>query len=102
MSADARVARAIIALRAAITAADDQILRDDQGRCPGWWVDLDMAAEALCGEARDALHMEEETIERWRDLDANPRWMCGCLINEAGAHRVGCPDHPQGVRGSGR
>jgi hypothetical protein len=23
---------------------------------------------------------------------------CGCLKNEAGAHRVGCPDHPQGVR----
>lgn len=26
-------------------------------------------------------------------------WPCGCLINEAGAHRVGCPDHPEGVRG---
>jgi hypothetical protein len=27
-------------------------------------------------------------------------WPCGCLKNEAGAHRVGCPDHPEGVRGS--
>jgi hypothetical protein len=26
-------------------------------------------------------------------------WPCGCLINDAGAHRVGCPDHPEGVRG---
>lgn len=24
---------------------------------------------------------------------------CGCLANDAGAHRVGCPDHPEGVRG---
>jgi len=26
-------------------------------------------------------------------------WPCGCLPNEAGAHRVGCPDHPEGDRG---
>lgn len=26
-------------------------------------------------------------------------WTCGCLCNDAGAHRVGCPDHPEGVRG---
>jgi hypothetical protein len=25
-------------------------------------------------------------------------WPCGCLENEAGAHRVGCPEHPEGVR----
>ena len=25
---------------------------------------------------------------------------CGCLRNDADAHRVGCPDHPEGVRGS--
>jgi hypothetical protein len=23
---------------------------------------------------------------------------CGCLDNSAGAHRVGCPEHPEGVR----
>lgn len=101
MSAEARVIRAIIALRAAVTAAEEQIPRTDE-RAPAWWIDLDMAAEALCGDARDALHVDEETIERWRDLDASPLWMCGCLINEAGAHRVGCPDHPNGVRGSGQ
>jgi hypothetical protein len=22
---------------------------------------------------------------------------CGCLVNDAGAHRKGCPDHPEGV-----
>lgn len=27
-------------------------------------------------------------------------WRCGCLRNDGGAHRVGCPDHPEGVRGS--
>lgn len=26
-------------------------------------------------------------------------WLCGCLVNDGGAHRVGCPDHPEGVRG---
>lgn len=26
-------------------------------------------------------------------------WKCGCLRNDGGAHRVGCPDHPEGVRG---
>ena len=26
-------------------------------------------------------------------------WSCGCLINDAGAHRVGCPDYPEGIRG---
>jgi hypothetical protein len=29
------------------------------------------------------------------------RWACGCLRNEAGAHRVGCPDHPEGVNPRG-
>lgn len=26
-------------------------------------------------------------------------WPCGCLPNDAGAHRVGCPDYPGGIRG---
>lgn len=25
---------------------------------------------------------------------------CGCLRNDAGAPRAGCPDHPEGVRGA--
>lgn len=25
--------------------------------------------------------------------------LCGCLINDGGAHRVGCPNHPEGVKG---
>lgn len=25
---------------------------------------------------------------------------CGCLRNDAGAHRVGCPDHPEGIPGN--
>lgn len=26
-------------------------------------------------------------------------WICGCLRNQGGAHRVGCPVYPEGVRG---
>jgi len=26
-------------------------------------------------------------------------WPCGCLINDGDAHRVGCPEYPQGRRG---
>jgi hypothetical protein len=95
----AEMIRAVIALRAAVTAADSHIPRDDEQRAPAWWLDLDSAAEALCGEARDALHLTEEAIERWeRESAASPYWWpCGCLINKAGAHRASCPD---GVRGS--
>jgi hypothetical protein len=25
-------------------------------------------------------------------------WPCGCLINKGGAHRVGCPNYPEGIR----
>jgi hypothetical protein len=27
-------------------------------------------------------------------------WLCGCLINDGGAHRKGCPERPEGVKGS--
>lgn len=44
--------------------------------------------------------------EQWEQvIDAAVRalpphlWPCGCLRNEAGAHRVGCRDFPNGVRG---
>lgn len=103
MSAEARVIRAIIALRTAVTAADEQITRDLHDRAPAWWLDLDTAVEELIGETRDALHVDEKNIERWHGIDRrHQHWACGCLINEAGAHRVGCPDHPNGVRGSGQ
>lgn len=26
-------------------------------------------------------------------------WVCGCLVNGGGAHRVGCPVFPEGIRG---
>jgi hypothetical protein len=32
-------------------------------------------------------------------LETSGLWLCGCLVNDGGAHRVGCPDHPEGVRG---
>jgi len=48
----------------------------------------DMVVSAAGAEARQAR------------LTRSGRLPCGCLDNEAGAHRVGCPDHPEGVRGS--
>lgn len=41
-----------------------------------------------------------EEIRRAVELHQRGLWACGCLINDGGAHRVGCPDHPEGVRGS--
>ena len=50
--------------------------------------------------------MDEATLARvMRDricrcaqlrAQATHLWPCGCLPNKAGAHRVGCPEHPQG------
>ncbi len=41
----------------------------------------------------DVTTLVRRQLSRRSHLDA-----CGCLRNEAGAHRVGCPDFPQGVR----
>jgi hypothetical protein len=31
--------------------------------------------------------------------DTKPHlWPCGCLINDGDAHRVGCPEYPEGRR----
>lgn len=32
-------------------------------------------------------------------LETSGLWPCGCLVNDAGDHRVGCPEYPEGVRG---
>lgn len=40
---------------------------------------------------KNGLHLGDERPSRLEP--------CGCLRNAAGAHRVGCPDHPEGVRG---
>ena len=42
---------------------------------------------------------EVAAISQWMLGRPSHLWLCGCLINDAGAHRVGCPDHPEGVRG---
>lgn len=47
----------------------------------------------------------QTTLHEWRPASPGPLrapghlWPCGRLINDAGAHRVGCPDYPEGVRG---
>jgi hypothetical protein len=31
--------------------------------------------------------------------DTKPHlWPCGCLVNDGDAHRVGCPEYPEGQR----
>jgi hypothetical protein len=65
---------------------------------------LDMAKAA---DAQDAVILDAfrralaETSGVRAEPDKAPRsylWPCGCLINNAGAHRVDCPEHPEGVR----
>jgi len=41
----------------------------------------------------------EETALLTPDGQRRTAWACGCLVNEAGAHRFGCSDHPEGVSG---
>lgn len=48
---------------------------------------------------RDDDHAEVQSYSDAVVVLAGHLWTCGCLINDAGAHRVGCPDHPEGVRG---
>lgn len=50
------------------------------------------------------LHLNQHAMEAERHgrivrrVDPMPWASCGCLQNDAGAHRVGCPDFPEGVR----
>jgi hypothetical protein len=84
------------------------------------WVSAKLDAEvtkcyspaAVCQLAALAYHDGDRTYDSaWRYAIARtmegdqqaaeppfPLWACGCLQNEGGAHRVGCPDHPEGVR----
>ena len=59
--------------------------------------EYDLCAEC-CAEWRLQTHETPIGPSRIRSLQSH-LWPCGCLINDAGAHRVGCPDHPEGVRG---
>jgi hypothetical protein len=62
---------------------------------------------SVCEMAALAYHDGDRThdsawryaIERTLEGEtAPPLWTCGCLKNKGGAHRVGCPDHPEGVQ----
>ena len=76
--------------------------RMGQGRCPecghprehhgGWG-----GNQSFCSLRDDGVAAR---IDQYRRNLAEVRshlWLCGCLPNDAGAHRVGCPDHPEGV-----
>jgi hypothetical protein len=60
----------------------------------GWERNVDAGRP---GEGWDRFDYHEESY--WRRPKRAHLWPCGCLRNDAGAHRAGCPDHPEGVRG---
>lgn len=64
---------------------------------------LDRALPALRRAERAVARIVDKRMREELERDPEPPpthlWPCGCLINEAGAHRVGCPEHPEGVRG---
>ncbi len=77
--------------RVTITVTTDDIVR--------------MAAERNTRHAHQSRHdpfVKREPGCQFCAAYQHPRhahlWPCGCLINSAGAHRVGCPDYPEGVR----
>ena len=62
-------------------------------------------------DACDGSHIHRLAVAALRAVDNLPpgvtsenaeplRLKCGCLANRADAHRVGCPDNPEGVRGA--
>lgn len=53
-------------------------------------------AVQAAGEAQARLHAANVALGKWFEAELR-RWLCGCLRNKAGAHRVGCPAHPEGV-----
>ena len=53
----------------------------------------DVLATPVASTAR-----REEILRRFAPPQPS-LWPCGCLRNDAGAHRVGCPDYPEGRRG---
>lgn len=58
----------------------------------------------IFGMPTRALHESDENFARrcavLRGVQAmGNTWICGCLRNEADAHRVGCPEYPEGRRG---
>lgn len=61
-------------------------------------------AEAYRAEPGDltARHVADAVLAELdnRHPEHQHLWKCGCLVNDGGAHRVGCPDHPEGVRGT--
>lgn len=41
----------------------------------------------------------EDDDEPEDDQAVSHLWPCGCLRNDGDAHRVGCPEYPEGKRG---
>lgn len=58
------------------------------------------ASECVSRTGPTAPSPDDYAAQRGTETDSGTTWeSCGCLRNEAGAHRVGCPDHPEGTRG---
>jgi hypothetical protein len=75
---------------------------------PGQQVDVIVAAETwrrgivVAGfEYGYLVKLDDDQRPTWHDavkVRARRVLPCGCLENKVGAHRVGCPDYPQGRR----
>jgi hypothetical protein len=51
------------------------------------------------GDEHTVTVMRSPTPEPIRQALEAYLWRCGCLVNDGGAHRVGCPEHREGVKG---
>ena len=97
MSQDARIGRTLAPLQRAIKQALE--IYGQSGK-PEWLMDLIGGTQELMEESGELLGYSSvyELAAEYAPLKPFI-WRCGCLITDAGAHRVGCPEHPEGVRG---
>lgn len=116
MSHEARIGRQIAPLRHLLDAGSQHWAPN---QAPAWYQELESGVTELIDEAASMLGVDaDELAANWdpakpikfmcgHTLDpknhpsdcGGGRWQCGCLVNEAGAHRVGCPVHPLGIPG---
>lgn len=82
----------IVGLPAYDEAATDRIDRGKNDR----FVALDTVF--FYGHQHDRWHMEPYSSGAW-DVRPAHLWPCGCLVNDADAHRKGCPVYPEGKPG---
>lgn len=65
----------------------------------GWIEPADPDDDTIYGKTPWRITETGRAVLDQKTGDADHLWSCSCLRNDAGAHRVGCPDHPEGIRG---